>query len=880
MGLVYLARDPGLGREVALKLLGRATAESRARFAREVEALGRLRHPAIVSVHAAGEDEGRPYLVLDYVRGQSLAQRLERAGPLTVNEALELLQELAGAVECAHAAGILHRDLKPANVLLDEGGRPQLTDFGLARLRAEASQLSKTGQLSGTPGFWAPEQARGDQGQVGPATDVYGLGATLYACLTGEPPIHGASLAEAVIATQERVPKPPSRLRPDRDARLDALCLRCLAKDPAERFASAGELRQALADVRAGRSGAWAKGPPRRRWWPALVVVLLCGLALGWFLRKRAIQRRLEWCLRLEGFPEHTPERLPANLFEWSLSHGSGQAPSLEDVVAARAHVDEYGYRFMGREQSNELLERFQAAETMLRYRSGEPYDRPLMGGQWPRIANATIAAEEGRAEEAWRWISGAREGDLRQFVAGVVLGRAQGDALARSASCQDLDELRLALERPRSRARRLGIGHRARADWPIHMRARLEDAAPSWRERLGGPELRDPARASDTLQILGAIGEEVRDPGPRFARVLSESRAAFDAWALAKPTERLPRAIEVGNALFAAFPGVAEPSSFERVVEAYTTSLPRVVSVGVAWAMLRAGILPRQGHELLVLAREGGPDRLRQLEPDSRAAAFWEVIRLQRDLRPYDRAEARRVVELCQRARQAPLADLHPALAAFACLYELQASGVARGESLELAREGLRLVDLARFPDLYMSLARRELQELLAQGRESAKCRETMLARIEAFPRLLEQRPELQRENAFTHAWRDCYGPLLVQAHREQDFAAGAALARRYLEIKPQATDDTYYLAWTHLASEARRTQGPAAALELLAPHLRRGPETSHLFAAEAAVALCAVGRRDEARAQLELASERLPMAAAALREIGERLELFARDQ
>ena len=202
MGVVYLARDLALGRQVALKLLGRATPESRARFAREVEALGRLQHPAIVSVHAAGEDEGRPYLVLDYVRGQSLDQRLERAGPLTINEALDLMEPLTSAVEAAHAAGILHRDLKPANVLLDEAGRPRLTDFGLARLRAEASQLSQTGQVSGTPGYWAPEQARGDQQQVGPATDVYGLGATLYACVSGAPPIRGGSLAEAMIATQ------------------------------------------------------------------------------------------------------------------------------------------------------------------------------------------------------------------------------------------------------------------------------------------------------------------------------------------------------------------------------------------------------------------------------------------------------------------------------------------------------------------------------------------------------------------------------------------------------------------------------------------------------------------------------------------------------
>ncbi|HBP19087.1 MAG TPA: hypothetical protein DEA08_15035, partial [Planctomycetes bacterium] len=274
---VFRAWDASVGREVALKLIERVDATRLARFARESEALGRLRHPGIVPVHAAGEHEGRPYLVMDLVDGESLATRLEREGPLPLPAASALIAELADAIAHAHEMGVLHRDLKPDNVLLDREGRVLLTDFGLARLHR--SDLSKTGQILGTPGYFAPELAQGSEGNAAEAVDVYGLGATLYACLTARPPHVGETLAEVLVSTLERMPPLPSSLRPDGDARLDALCRACLARDPARRPASALALAEALRAPHSQRSAGVSPLPLALG--ALALVALVAGLALA-----------------------------------------------------------------------------------------------------------------------------------------------------------------------------------------------------------------------------------------------------------------------------------------------------------------------------------------------------------------------------------------------------------------------------------------------------------------------------------------------------------------------------------------------------------------------------------------------------------------------
>jgi len=244
-GAVYRVRDPRSGQEVALKvLLDLSDPDELERFFRESQATARLRHPNVVRVHGVGRDQGRPYLVMDLVEGASLAQRLQRSGPLSEREALRIVSEVTAAVQAAHSLGILHRDLKPANVLL-QGERPLLADFGIAKV-ADARALTLTGEMLGTPGYMAPEQIRGDKARIGPATDVYGLGAILYACLTGAPPFQGASALATLDKALREDPTPPSQLRPELDRRLETICLRCLARDEAERYASAADLLDAL----------------------------------------------------------------------------------------------------------------------------------------------------------------------------------------------------------------------------------------------------------------------------------------------------------------------------------------------------------------------------------------------------------------------------------------------------------------------------------------------------------------------------------------------------------------------------------------------------------------------------------------------------------
>ncbi|MCA8922987.1 MAG: protein kinase [Planctomycetes bacterium] len=244
-GVVYRARSPE-GALVALKVLIQGgSAGNLARFRREVAALARLHHPGIVALRDAGKTEhGHPYLVMDFVEGESLGARLTR-GPLPVSVAVELIEAVSEALAAAHLQGIVHRDVKPDNVLLTPEGRPLLTDFGLAMERSGSHSLTRAGSLLGTPGFMPPEQCTGELELLGPAADVYALGATLYACLTGQPPFVGQAW-EVLLATTEQEPAPPSEHRASVGPDLDAICLRCLSKSPAARYADAGELAQAL----------------------------------------------------------------------------------------------------------------------------------------------------------------------------------------------------------------------------------------------------------------------------------------------------------------------------------------------------------------------------------------------------------------------------------------------------------------------------------------------------------------------------------------------------------------------------------------------------------------------------------------------------------
>jgi WD40 repeat protein len=248
MGVVYKARHVGLDRVVALKMIlsgAHAGSAELGRFRAEAQAVARLQHPNIVQVHEVGEHAGRPFFSQEFVEGGSLDRRLGGV-PQAPREAAALLETLARAVQYAHEQSVVHRDLKPANVLLGADGAPKISDFGLAkRLDTDAGQ-THTGQVLGTPSYMAPEQAAGQVRAIGPATDVYALGAILYELLTGRAPFRGASMLETLEQVRLLDPLPPSRLQPKAPRDLETVCLKCLQKDAGKRYASALDLAEDL----------------------------------------------------------------------------------------------------------------------------------------------------------------------------------------------------------------------------------------------------------------------------------------------------------------------------------------------------------------------------------------------------------------------------------------------------------------------------------------------------------------------------------------------------------------------------------------------------------------------------------------------------------
>jgi eukaryotic-like serine/threonine-protein kinase len=372
MGVVYKARQVGLNRLCALKMIlagGLAGADAIARFKIEAEAIAHLQHPNIVQVYEIGEADDCPYFSLEFVDGINLQAKIA-ATPQGAAETARLMQQICQGVDAAHKRGVLHRDLKPANVLLTKDNIPKITDFGLAkRIEEKDVGQTRTGAILGTPSYMAPEQAMGRAKEVGPAADIYSLGAVLYDMLTGRPPFRGETVMDTLNQVQKLEPLPPRDLVPKVPLDLQTICLKALEKDPNKRYATAGEMADDLRRFLAGEpilarpTPAWERAAKWVKRRPALAtaisvssVALITILTVGglWLNTERlqAAERELAAKDRADQQAEIAGQKEALATAEINRREEAERLQGLADkhFKQARTAVNEMLYKIGGRE--------------------------------------------------------------------------------------------------------------------------------------------------------------------------------------------------------------------------------------------------------------------------------------------------------------------------------------------------------------------------------------------------------------------------------------------------------------------------------------------------------------------------------------------------
>ncbi len=533
VGVVYRARHLTLERDVALKMLlagEYASAAERTRFLREARAVASLRHAHIVQLFDVGELEGRPYFTMELVEGGSLAQALAgtpRPSGAACAPAAMLVATLADAVQAAHAGGIVHRDLKPSNVLLTREGAPKISDFGLARRLDDAGTLTASGLALGTPSYMAPEQVRGAAQAVGPAADVWALGAILYEMLTGRPPFRAESALATQLQVLSREPLAPTRLNPEVPRDLETIALTCLQKDPLRRYASAAALAEDLRRFQRGEPiAARATGRTERllKWLrrrPAqatalaagtLLALALLGAALGLTLQRAATARAVR--ADLDSLAQHLAgsewaaartalERAKARLGSGDTPDRTGSTGSLH----ARVQVGERDLALVARLDAIRLQ---RAA---------------VLDGRFDLRRNRARADAD--YETAFRAAGLGGPGDDPTEVAARIAGSA-----IRAALVAALDDWALCAAHAEAASREA---------WLLDVAARADGDHTPWRAELGPPAERTalerlahaalaedaaPARSAALAERLAAAGGDAR---PLFLE--AQRRRPDDFW-------------------------------------------------------------------------------------------------------------------------------------------------------------------------------------------------------------------------------------------------------------------------------------------------------------------------------------------------------------
>ncbi len=616
MGVVYQARQVGLNRPVALKMVlaGRLAGPAElARFRAEAEAVARCHHPHIVQIYEIGTHAGLPYFSLEYMAGGGLDRRLAGT-PLPPAQAAALVETLARAMQAAHARGIIHRDLKPANILLSGDGVPKVTDFGLARRQDASVRQTQSGAILGTPCYMAPEQAMGTLEDIGPATDVYALGAVLYECLTGRPPFKAPTPLETLYQVVNDEPVPPRQLQPQAPRDLETICLKCLAKEPARRYTSAGELAD---DLRRFRAGEPIRARPVRLWergWKwvrrrplaaalavALLLLVVLGTGAAWLLEQQRWERQAE---RARQRQEQEAERARQQADTGravGLAQGEARVLLAQARAGDMADLGRYREALAAARRADELARRGRSDES-LRQQARRLVDEVA--------AELKAAERDRRLLDRLLDISNPRETpEFRRSESGLVSATAEADANFQYAEAfrawgLDVDQVPTA-----EAARRL----KARPDRVVLEAAAALDTWAAWRRRNRA--------ANQEWRWLVPLARAI-DPNPRR----NELRTILDRGRLAPERRRgeIARALLPLTALSGLVPG-EDRNRLRQMARDVDAALEPVLGVLLlaealveagdrreAERVLRAALWARPGEILLLLALgrvlEGGP--------------------------------------------------------------------------------------------------------------------------------------------------------------------------------------------------------------------------------------------------------------------------------